>query len=128
MLLLKNFLYLFNLQIGGRLSNTNSNSARLIDIEFVFLYITGLVIGSIHLIAYTALFIFSAAYLTVWGCSDFEKLLNLSENRICQFNRGKCRASVTLNFSNSLISTLRFCCPKLASIADSSRTCVFLLS
>lgn len=61
--MLKSFLYLFTLETGG------------------------LIIGSIHLLVYTVLFIFSAAFLTIYDCSDFEKFLGLSDNRICQFNR-----------------------------------------
>ncbi|XP_037042848.1 uncharacterized protein LOC119079124 [Bradysia coprophila] len=63
MFMLKNFFCLLKLETGG------------------------LIIGTIHLLIYTAFFVFCATYLTIYDCSDFERFLTLPENRICQFNR-----------------------------------------
>lgn len=49
----------------------------------------GLIIGWIHLILQVLVVLFCAAFLTIYDCSDFEKLIGTTEDRICFFERGK---------------------------------------
>lgn len=86
MFLLKNCLFFMKLETGGWLRYT-------VEVCYIHqancIFFEGLIIGSIHLLLQVLLVLFSAAYLTIYDCSDFEKLAHLPDNRICMFHRGK---------------------------------------
>lgn len=79
---LKTFLCCMKLETGGMslLEYFHHN---------LIIFVAGVTISAIHLILQFLALLFGVAFLTIYDCKDFENLIQVSENRICFFNRGK---------------------------------------
>lgn len=90
MFVLKKFLFAMKLETGGSFRHKEPNvfDGIALKINWFILCSKGLIIGSVHLLIQAAIFLYCAAHLTIYDCSDFEKYFQLPENRICMFKRG----------------------------------------